>query len=183
MHSLQEVDCLHDRGPQEIKWCLSAILALRDSLVVRQVMPGIYRIADIKVGQVFWKQTTSRSILVHTGSAAFPQGSLWRERPPEGRVNRELRSETATPPRCRTSGQKRGVAPSTNTPPVRRADAPGGGGDTRGAASLRGLAWDAENPCYPASHAMFGKSPGPQRGGPRPLREKRCGCQKRETAG
>ena len=33
-----------------------------------------------------------------------------------------------TPPRCRTSGQKGGVAPSTSTPLVRRAAAPGGRG-------------------------------------------------------
>ena len=33
-----------------------------------------------------------------------------------------------TPPRCRTSGQKEGVAPSTSTPLVRRAAAPGGRG-------------------------------------------------------
>ena len=65
---------MHDRGPHEPKWRLSAIRALRDSLVVGQVMPRIYRIADIKVGLVFWKQATSRSIPVHTGSTAFPQG-------------------------------------------------------------------------------------------------------------
>ena len=74
LHSLQQVDCLHDRGPHQHKWRLSAIRALRDSLVVGQVMPRIYRISDIKFGLVFWKQTTSRSISVHTGSAAFPQG-------------------------------------------------------------------------------------------------------------
>ena len=33
-----------------------------------------------------------------------------------------------TPTRCRTSVQKRGVAPSTSTPLVRRATAPGGRG-------------------------------------------------------
>ena len=54
------------------------------------------------------------------------------KRPPEGRVNRELRSETANPPRCRTSGQKRGVAPST-IPPSRAARRRAGrGGDRRG---------------------------------------------------
>ena len=37
-------------------------------------MPKIYGIPDIKVGPVSWKQTTSRSISVHTGSEAFPQG-------------------------------------------------------------------------------------------------------------
>ena len=74
LHSLQEGHSLHDRGPQEQRWRLSAIRALRDSLVVGQVMPRIYRIPDIKAGLVFRKQTTSRSIPVHTGSAAFPRG-------------------------------------------------------------------------------------------------------------
>ena len=69
------------------------------------------------------------------GSTAFPQGSLWRERPPfKGRVKVSFCVSPFTPPRCRTSGQKRGVAPSTNTPLVRRA---GRGGDTRGAAPPR----------------------------------------------
>ena len=71
---------MHDRGPHEHKWRLSAIRALRDSLVVGQVMPRIYRIADIKVGLVFWKQTPSRLIPVHLrkaciGTAAAPTGS------------------------------------------------------------------------------------------------------------
>ena len=65
---------MHERGPQEHKWRLSAIRVLCDSLVVGQVMPRIYRIADIKAGPVFRKQTTSGSIPVHTGSIAFPQG-------------------------------------------------------------------------------------------------------------
>ena len=78
LHSLQEAACLHDQGPQEQRWRLSAILALRDSPVVGQVMPRIYRIADIKAGLVFRKQFTSRSILVHTGRAAFLQGSFCR---------------------------------------------------------------------------------------------------------
>ena len=41
LHSLQQVDCLHDRGPHQHKWRLSAIRALRDSLVVGQVMPNL----------------------------------------------------------------------------------------------------------------------------------------------
>ena len=114
--------------------------------------------------------------------SAFPQGSLWRERPPfKGRVKVSFCVSPFTPTRCRTSGQKRGVAPSTSTPLVRRAVAPGGRGDTRGAASLRFVAWDAENPCYPSSHAAFRKSPEPQRRGVRPLRERRCGGQKHVT--
>ena len=78
LHSLQEAACLHDQGPQEQRWRLSAILALRDSPVVGQVRPRIYRIADIKAGLVFRKQFTSRSIPVHTGRAAFLQGSFCR---------------------------------------------------------------------------------------------------------
>ena len=73
---LQEVDCFHDRGPHEHQWRLSAIRALRDSLMVRQVMPRICRITDIRTGLVFRKQTTSPSTPVHTGSVAFPQGLI-----------------------------------------------------------------------------------------------------------
>ena len=54
----------------------------------------------------------------------------------------------------------------------------GRGGDTRGAASHRFFAADAENACRSASNAAFRESPEPQRNGLRPLREKRCGCRK-----
>ena len=51
------------------------------------------------------------------GSMSFPQGSLWRERPPRRRgVNGGPKGGPFTPPRCRTSGQKGGVAPSTSSP-------------------------------------------------------------------
>ena len=61
--------------------------------------------------------------------SAFPQGSLWRERPPfKGRVKVSFCLSPFTPPRCRTSGQKRGVALTTSTPLVRRAVSPGEGG-------------------------------------------------------
>ena len=61
--------------------------------------------------------------------SAFPQGSLWRERPPfKGRVKVSFCLSPFTPTRCRTSGQKGGVAPSTSTPLVRRAVTPGEGG-------------------------------------------------------
>ena len=116
---------MHDRGPHEHKWRLSAIRVLRDSLVVGQVMPRIYRIADIKVGLAFWKQATSRSIPVHTGSTAFPQGSLWKERPPRGEClpcATVCAGERSPVPQQRS---KRGGAPSAFFPPVRRADAPG----------------------------------------------------------
>ena len=48
--------------------------------------------------------------------SAFPQGSLWRERPPEGSVYRAPPCAPVNARRCRTSGKKRGVAPSTITP-------------------------------------------------------------------
>ena len=56
----------------------------------------------------------------------------------------------------------------------------------RGHASRRPAtvgAADAGNPCQPASNAGFRAQPGPQRRGLRPLREKRCGGQKREPPG
>ena len=56
------------------------------------------------------------------GISAFPQGSLERERPPEGGGEQcERQRDAVTPPLCRTSGQKRGVAPSIFSPLVRRA--------------------------------------------------------------
>ena len=61
-------------------------------------------------------------------STAFPQGSLWRERPPNGEGKGVVLPVTLYPSRWRTSGQKRGVAPSTSTPLVRRAAARGEGG-------------------------------------------------------
>ena len=54
----------------------------------------------------------------------------------------------------------------------------GRGGDTRGAASLRFVAADAENACCSASGAPFRGSTQTQRREFRPLREKRCGCPK-----
>ena len=74
LHSSQEVDSRLDPGLDEHKWHLPAIRVLLYYLVVGQGLPRIYRIPDIKVDLVVWKQTTSRSILVHTGLAAFPQG-------------------------------------------------------------------------------------------------------------
>ena len=41
------------------------------------------------------------------------------------------------------------------------------------------VAADAGNPCQPASHKAFQARPRPQRRGKCPLREKRCGGQKR----
>ena len=68
------------------------------------------------------------------GSARWPsrQGSLWRERPPRrGGVSGGPKGGPLTPPRCRTSGQKGGVAPSTSSP-SRVAPRRGvRGGDTR----------------------------------------------------
>ena len=57
------------------------------------------------------------------------QGSLWRERPPAGEGRWCDHSGAPPPPaRWRTSAEKQGVAPSTSTPLVRRAGAPGGRG-------------------------------------------------------
>ena len=53
---------------------------------------------------------------------------MWREQPPEGEGKGVVFPVTLYPPRCRTSGQKEGVAPSTSTPLVRRAGAPSGRG-------------------------------------------------------
>ena len=48
---------------------------------------------------------------------------------------------------CRTSGQKGGVAPSTNTPSRAAHGRAGRGGDARGEASLRFVEEEAGNPC------------------------------------
>ena len=63
------------------------------------------------------------------GSMAFPPGiTVEGATPLKGRVKVSFCVSPFTPARCRTSGQKRGVAPSTSTPLVRRAAAPGGRG-------------------------------------------------------
>ena len=49
-------------------------------------------------------------------SSAFPQGSLWRERPPPGRGDGEFWRAPSPPARWRTSAEKQGVAPSTSSP-------------------------------------------------------------------
>ena len=54
--------------------------------------------------------------LVPSLHSAFPQGSLWRERPPPRGGKGGARRVTLYPHRCRTSGEKRGVAPSTSAP-------------------------------------------------------------------
>ena len=77
MHSLQEVDGLHDRGPQEHQWRLPANRALRDSRVVGQVMPRVYRIGDIKAGPVFRKQARpDRSRSTSAGPPRSPPGMV-----------------------------------------------------------------------------------------------------------
>ena len=55
----------------------------------------------------------------------------------------------------------------------------GRGGDTRGAAPLGFAAEDSGILCQLTSNADFQVKPTPQRGGLRPLREQRCGCQTR----
>ena len=108
---------------------------------------------------------------------AFPPGITVEGATPNGRVDRAPLYAPVNTPRCRTSGKKRGVAPSTSPPPVRRHDAPCEAG-TRGAgAALRFTAEDSRNPCQLASSAGFRAQPGPQRRGLRPLRDERWGCQ------
>ena len=88
-----------------------------------------------------------------------------------------------TPPWCRASGQKGGVAPSTSTPLVRRADAPGEAGDTQAGVLLRLTAEDSGNPFQPASNKAFQAKLSPQRGELRPLIVQCCGCQTRAPPG
>ena len=57
--SSQGVDSRLDPGLDEHKWHLSAIRALLYYLVVGQVLLRFYRIPDIKVAPVVWKQNTS----------------------------------------------------------------------------------------------------------------------------
>ena len=117
--------------------------------------------------------------LVPSLHSAFPQGSLWRERPPprEGqRVAEGLPPLTSPAPRQR---RKRGGRSLHQHPSRAARRCAGREGDTRGTASLRFVARDGGNPCYPASLAEFRESPKPQRRGLRPLRERRCGCRDR----
>ena len=76
-----------------------------------------------------------------------------------------------------------GSLPPPSPPPVRRHDAPCETG-TRDADAPRGFTpEDLGNRCQPASNTDSRAQPGPQPGGLRPLREKRCGCQKRALLG
>ena len=60
---------------------------------------------------------------------AFPPGiTVEGATPRKGEGKGVVLAVTLYPPRCRTSGKNRGVAPSTGTPLVRRAAAPGGRG-------------------------------------------------------
>ena len=88
--------------------------------------------------------------------------------PQRGGVSGGPKGGPLTPARWRTSGQKRGVAPSTCTLLLRREPRAGRGGDTQGAASLRLVALGAGNPCYPVSNRAFRESSQPQRRGAPP---------------
>ena len=145
---------------------------LREKASPRSKRPNAFRL-------VRWNENRRPHFMVSL--TCLPAGITVEGATPRGGLTVNCKVKRLTRPDAAPAVKNGGSLPPP-TPLPCGADAPGEG-DTRGAASLRGLAWDAENPCYPASHAMFGKSPGPQRGGLRPLREKRCGCRKRETAG
>ena len=84
------------------------------------------------------------------GSMSFPQGSLWRERPPplrEGKVARGL--ATLPPARGAPAPKNWGSLPPPSPPAVRRADAPGEAGTGGGGALRRFTAEDSGNPCQP----------------------------------
>ena len=91
-------------------------------------------------------------------STVFPQGSLWRERPPL----RGVRWPKACPPypplSCRTSGPKR-VAPSTSTPLVRRAGAPGEAGTREAQPRIAFSQRMRKMPVVPRPMRRFGKVP------------------------
>ena len=108
-------------------------------------------------------------------STTFPQGSLWRERPPRGGVSGGPKGGPLTPPRWRTSAKKRGVAPSTSSPSgaaprraVRGGDAqgrrrtalcPGGLGEsvpTRFQCGFPGTTWTTAGRALPSESGTLG---------------------------
>ena len=112
--------------------------------------------------------------------SAFPQGSLWRERPPTGRGDGvTIRAHHLPLPGGAPAPKNRGSLPPPSPPTVRRADAPGEAGDTQGGALLRFTAEDSGNPCQPTSNADSQAQPAPQRRGLRPLIVQICSCQNR----
>ena len=146
------------------------------------------RVADRSYPVVCIPQPCPSRPMGRLWSAAFPLSASWPTRRPSrrdhcggsdpprrGGVSGGPKGGPLTPPRCRTSGQKGGVAPSTSTPLVRRT---GRGGNTQGAAPLRIVARDTGNPRQPLSNGAFQAKPRPQRRGVRPQRGERCGCQK-----
>ena len=66
-----------------------------------------------------------------------------------------------TPTRCRTSVQKRGVAPSTSTPLVRRAAAPGGRGTREAQPRIAFSQRTRKMLVLPRLMRRFGKVPNP----------------------
>ena len=63
-----------------------------------------------------------------------------------------------TPTRCRTSGQKGGVAPSTSTPFVRCAAAPGGRGTREAQPRFAVSHWTRKMLVLPRLMRRFGKT-------------------------
>ena len=68
---------------------------------------------------------------------------------------------TLPPLWCRTSGPKRGVAPSTSTPLVRRAGAPGEGGTREAKPRIAFSHGTREIRVIPRPMRRFGKDPNP----------------------
>ena len=125
------------------------------------------------------KTRLSRTTRVRDFSiSAFPQRSLWRERPPEASVNRAPLRAPVNTGRCCTSVQKGGVAPSTSTPLVRRAGAPGERGTCEAQPRFALSQRTRKMLVIPRLMPRFGKMRNHNGEGVRPLREKRCGCQK-----
>ncbi len=134
LYTLQEADGLHDRGPHEHQWRLPTIRALRDSRVVGQVMPGIYRIPDIKARLVLWgpRPVRSRSTSGRPPSRRDHGGGS--DPPKMGMKSAHIGAHMSSPVRAAPGGVKRGVALTTITRLVRCA---GRGGDTPAAAPPR----------------------------------------------
>ena len=176
LHSLQEVVSLHDRGPYEQKWHLSAIRALRDSLVVGHVMPSIYRIADIKTGRFSGSRPRPDRSLFTPARQPSRRDHCGGSDPPQGRGKWWTEGWTTYPSPVPHQRSKRGGRSLHHHPSraVRRARREHASRHPATAVSA-----DARNPCQTASNKAFQARPRPQQRGLRSLREKHCGGQER----
>ena len=111
-------------------------------------------------------------------STAFPQGSIWRERPPKGECYRAPLCAPVNARRCRTSGQKRGSLPPPTPRLVRRAGALGEA-RTRGVRPARLCRRGGGESVPTRFRCGFPAKACTTAGGLRPLRVERWGCQKR----